>query len=254
MAFRIRRRRRAFHAYGVGTAKSGTNSLCELCRPHYRVAHEPQCETLIPLILRRQGDLNDCDEARAFVREAASAFDMNSSQLNYYLLPAILRECPDALFILTIRDCVSWVESLIHHILTRPVDPSSPWVAFRTFRWGACTAHPPEEQVLADAGVAPLSGYLDYWSNHNRSIISSVPESRLLIVRTDQLSNRVDRVAEFLNVPQRMLTASSAHSYASGRQPGVWLNRIDRDYLRQKVRYHCAPLMTQFFDDVLQAM
>jgi Sulfotransferase domain len=247
---------RAFEAFGVGTAKSGTHSLYELCRPHYRSAHEAHSDVLVPLILQHDGDLRASDAATALVanEDEATALDMNSSQLNYYLLPAILRHRPNARFILTIRDCLSWVESLVHHITFWPIDPESPWVRFRELRFGSPVDHPPEEHVLADAGLSTLSGYFDYWSRHNDAVLSSVPRDRLLVVRTDRLSEHVETIAEFLDVPTDTLTASAAHSFAANRRPGAWLDRMDRDYLRQKVHDHCAPLMTRWFPDILEAM
>lgn len=246
---------RAFEVFGIGTAKSGTHSLYELCRPRYRSAHEVHSEVLVPLILQNVGDLRDCVEARALLTDVdeGTALEMNSSQLNYYLLPLILRHRPNALFILTIRDCVSWVESLIHHIVSWPIDSDSPWVRFREFRFGTSIAHPPEERVLAEAGLSTLSGYFEYWSRHNHAILSSVPPERLLVIRTDRLSVHVGTIADFLGVHARELTAAAAHSFAATRARGAWLDQIDRDYLRHQVHVHGGPLMTQLFEDVLHA-
>jgi hypothetical protein len=240
-------------AFGLGTAKSGTHSLCEIFRPRYRSEHEPHWQRLLPLIVGKAGGLSSSDEARGFVTNGdnQSTLQMNSSQLNYYLLPTILRHCPNALFILTIRDCVSWLESLLHHITTRPLDPTSPWIPFRELRFGRCEGHPAEERALAEAGFARLGGYLEYWSRHNSAVMSLVPPKRLLIIRTDHLSESVGDIADFVSIPRASLNAAAAHAFASHRQPGSWLSKVDREYLRRKVYLHCAPIMTSVFGDIL---
>ncbi|EDN71821.1 hypothetical protein BGS_1208 [Beggiatoa sp. SS] len=45
---------RAFHAYCIGTQKSGTHSIAGLFQPRYQAAHEPEHYELVQLLLANQ--------------------------------------------------------------------------------------------------------------------------------------------------------------------------------------------------------
>ncbi len=45
---------RAFHAYCIGTQKSGTHSIAGLFQPLYKAAHEPEHYELFQLLLATQ--------------------------------------------------------------------------------------------------------------------------------------------------------------------------------------------------------
>jgi hypothetical protein len=247
--------RRSCEAYCVGACKSGTHSLRDVFRPHYRAEHEPLSKELIPLILRHRGEIAQLESVRRLVSrfDERLPLDMNSSQLNLYLLPALFELRPRARFILTIRDCYSWLESLLHHILTRKVDPASSWLPFRDFRFGRPGSRDPNEAALAADPIAPLAGYFRYWRHHNSSVVELVPRDRLLVVRTDEIGRRLDDIARFVGVPVGTLSPAGAHAFASNRRPGALLDRVSRQYLQALAQTYCEPLMSEIFPDVVES-
>ena len=83
-------------AFCVGQAKAGTASLAGLLSANYRAAHEPErAETL---------DL-DYDVAWA----------------NQFIVDHLLAVFPEAAFIVLIRDCHTWLQSIAGHLVGRDV-------------------------------------------------------------------------------------------------------------------------------------
>ena len=67
----------------------------------------------------------------------------------------------------------------------------------RDLRFGnhGATWRKPEE-VLRRHGLYQLDGYLGYWKRHNTTVLDSVPADRLLVVRTDRITQEAFRVAD----------------------------------------------------------
>jgi hypothetical protein len=248
-------RPRRFHAFGVGMAKSGTHSLAAIFQ-NYRARHEPQHEYMLKAILQRTFGP---EERQQFLqhRDRELMLEMNVSQLNYFFLPELLRLVPSAKFVLTIRDCYSWLDSLINHQLGR--DASADWQRLRDLRFGR-RARPdmPAEGILSKHNLHSLDGYFSYWDRHNRTVLDHVPSDRLLVVRTSEIAQSLPALAAFLSVPVETLVRAQAHSFVAEHRFGI-VQRLDRAHLQSKAERHCGELMRRFFpairscDDVFQA-
>jgi hypothetical protein len=235
--------RRSFHAFGVGTARSGTHALYSAFCDAYRTSHEADSEALMELIARSAPTA----EIETFLkaRDRRRMLEMDSSQLNYFVLPQLLATFPHAQFVLTLRDCLSWVDSLMNHQLSGP--SSRQWVRHRALRFGPPgEGHPPEERALAERGLHTLEGYLSYWNRHNDHVLRTVPGERLLVIETPRLRDEMGRVADFLGIPERSLRADRAHSNQARRQHGL-LDSIDRTHVVAVARRCCGPLMDERF-------
>jgi Sulfotransferase domain len=249
---------RRFHAFGVGMAKSGTHSLAAIFQ-NYRAMHEPQHEQMLKAILAADQGAFGPEERQQFLRQRDRelALEMDVSQLNHFFLPELLSLFPDAKFVLTIRDCYSWLDSLINHQLGR--DASADWQRLRDLRFGR-RARPDAsaERLLAEHDLYALDGYFSYWARHNHAVLDRVPSDRLLVVRTAEIAQSLPALATFIGVPAEMLLRSQAHLFAAERRFGI-LQQLDRAYLQAKAEWHCGELMRAFFptirscDDVFQA-
>jgi len=243
-------RPRRFHAFGVGMPKSGTHSLDTMFRA-YRTYHEPERARVIRIIMaRRDGELPASD-ARKQVRrlDRRKWLEFNSSWFNYFLLDLLLEEFPHAKFVLTIRDCYSWLDSTFNQLLGREHEEYQ-----RQFhRWYAESMSPGSHQegdrVLAEHGLWPLDGWLRLWSQHNARVLAMVPSDRLLIIRTQDIRHDIPRLAEFLGVPPETLDASRSHEYKAEKKFGL-LSEIDEDYLEACVQARCKDLMERFFPEI----
>ncbi len=242
---------RQFHAFGVGMPRSGTTSLARFFEPHYRAAHEPEWDRLIPLIIDVQEGRTSSDVLDRYVltRDRRLRLEMDVSHLNYWIIESLVTQFPEARYVFTIRDPFRWVESVVNSLLfrNRPKAPSRQ--RLQDIRYGGLPADDPEiEACLTDLGLPSLNGFLGYWSTHNRKILKTVPTKQLLVIRTEKLSDSLGEIAEFLEVPSETLNQDPIHLNKGGGKSDV-LSSIDPVYMDAVLKKHCKDLIDELFPD-----
>jgi len=177
--------------------------------------------------------------------------EVNSSQLNYWVLDGLISEFPKAKFILTIRDCYSWLDSFINHSLSRPC--SDQWAKLRDLRFKRPQfKYAKQEEILIKHNLYTLDGYLSYWAEHSEEVIRTVPKERLLIIRTDEINISIEKVANYLGILSSTLNYDKAHLYKA-RQKFNILSKIDRKFLDEKINVHCKELMSKYFPEFINS-
>jgi Sulfotransferase domain len=257
LAFRFKRlllgrqRVRRTRLYGVGIGKSGTNSISKMFSKNVRAVHEPQAVALIDKYLDwRNGRVNDREMTEwVRARDREMALEVDSSWLNVLILEMLVREFPDARFVLTIRDCYSWLNSNFNHSLRAGnVDPR--WKQLREFRFRHENfVHAPEEQVLKKNGLLPLDAYFSRWAAHNEMALAKISGERLFVVRTDEIRLRAHDIADFASLPRTTIRLEHAHAFQNPIRREI-IHEIDRGFLEQKADQHCRPLMARFFPEI----
>ena len=240
---------RRFQAYCVGTGRSGTRSMAGIFSSCYRTAHEPHSKELITIITALQKGLVSKQDFRKRVihLDDKLQLEFNSSFLNNWLLDVLVSEFPDAKFIFTIRDCYSWLNSFINDFFFQRAKIPSENKRFLSMIFGKGTyRHPKEEKVLEEQGSYTLDGFLSYWAKTNDQILTAVPTSRLLVVKTHEISSQMNAIADFLDIPPKTLDLTKSHMNKSMEYPNI-LSKIDKDHLFLKVNVHCKALMDKFF-------
>jgi len=126
-------------------------------------------------------------------------------------------------------------------------------VRLRDFRFRATELeHPSEEIALERKGLYTLDGYLSYWAAHNRNVLVTVPDNRLLVVRTDHLTQRVPDIARFAGVSVSSTDREKSHAFKAKQKFDV-LSEIESGYLEQKVLLHCHELLDAYFPEIRSA-
>lgn len=242
---------RRTQVYCVGTAKSGTHSICAMFSPNVRTGHETLALRQIDVFLNwHEGRLGE-REVRQWIRnrDRKLALEMDSSWLHVQFLEILRDEFPDARFVLTIRDCYSWLNSEFKRVLRTP-NRKPQRVRFRKLLYDPENViHAPEEQVLKAIGLFALDAYLSRWAAHNAKVLAEIPAERLLVVRTDQIRERACDIADFAGLPRNALRLHRTHEYRNPVQRKLILE-LDRNFLEQKVVQHCRPLMNRFFPEI----
>ena len=232
--------------YGVGTAKSGTHSIAAMFEDQLNAGHEPESGALIRQVLDAASEGRRIPDQFVRERDRRLALEVDSSNLNVYLVEPLVRFFPAARFILTIREPRSWLDSLINHML-RLHRPSDEWLALRRYRFRPdLYTHRPEEAVLKERGLFTLDGFLTYWVGHNRTVLEAVPAERLLVVRTDEITDRAGAIAAFVGVPEHHAQQNKSHAFKAPAQFGV-LDQIPAAFVDEKIAEHCADLVARFF-------
>ncbi len=242
---------RRFQAYCIGMLKSGTHSLSAIFKKKYNSGHEIEIRRLalnaVPLL---NSELTTKNHIK-FIRERDRRFwlEMESSHLLYHSLGILIDEFPKAKFILTIRDCYSWMNSYMNHHLSHDDTADFWWKLRRAYYRADSLQHAVEEQILQDNGLYTVDGYLSYWADYNRKIIDMIPEDRLLVIRTDRIRDNLQNIADFLGVCVSTLDNTRTHVYkAKKRFDLIW--EIDREFLESKGKEYCSDLMLRYFPEI----
>ncbi len=243
-------RPRRFHAYCVGMPKTGTHSLAEVLR-NYRSVHEPEGLFYMGIAMARaEGKLSE-SQLRGRVRYMGRKLwlEFNSAYFNFPLLEVLLEVYPQAKFILSIRDCYSWLDSTINELLAR--EHGEMQLRFHQFYADAVPkgSHQDGDRVFKEHGLMPLDQLLRGWSHHNQRVLSLVPSDRLLVVRTYEILSDLPRIAEFLGIDPGTLDATRSHQHKAARKYGL-LAELDEGYLEECVETSCRALMDRFFPEV----
>jgi len=247
-----RLRVRRTQLYCVGIAKSGTSSIGGMFSRNVRAAHEPQVLPLIDKFFDWAGGRVSEQEMSEWLRtrDREMALEVDSSWVNILILGFLLREFPGARFVLTIRDCYSWLNSTLNHAERfRNVSPRQR-VRAREFVFNrGGFIHAPEERILREKGFYTLDGYYSGWAAHNEQVLAKVPRERLLVVRTDQIRQRAHEVADFAGLPREAIRLECTHAFQNPAKQQI-IQQIDRDFLERKVEQHCRPLMAKYFPEI----
>jgi hypothetical protein len=238
---------RRFQAYCLGTNKSGTHSIANIFAQNYKSGHEEAHGTLINGYLDwQEGKIKEKDFRTILTKHDKYAWlEMDSSHVHIEYVDLLVKLFPKAKFILTIRDCYSWLDSHLNHCLNHPLYDC--WARLHHWRYGQTSFHyDSREKILQDYGFLPLKNYFTAWSNHNYRALSLIPSERLLILRTSEISTSTDHIADFLGISEDTLDKNNTHSFQATKKYNL-LCQINSDYLRKTAEEHCGLLMSKFF-------
>jgi hypothetical protein len=247
-ANRVRRAR----LYCVGTGKSGTHSIASMFSTTVRTGHEteavPLMENFVAWKSGRMDEAQFCQWLHA--RDRRLALEVDSSTLNRDIIDVLIREFPDARFLLTIRDCYSWCNSHINHFLRFRHEMAPIWMQLGKWRMGEREyPHASEDRILKEQGLRSLDFYFAFWAWHNMGVLEQVPPDRLLVVRTDEIGKRAFEIAEFAALPRRAVRVERTHEFRNAGKQQI-LQQIDRDFVETTAERHCRPLMDRFFPEI----
>jgi len=248
-----RKQSRRFQCYGVGTGKTGTQSLAGIFARNCRSAHEPQCPQLVSLVLDVACGKTSRDAVRDFLvaRDDQLELELESDGTLWHFLPELIELFPESQFILTIRDCYSWLDSVFDHNVN--VDPEGFWGRFDDLSYAAWDfEHEPEEEILKERGLRTLGHYLSHWASHNQTVIDTTPCERLLVVRTDRIRETIPAMEVFLGLPEGTLDPRQSHLHRNPRKLDL-LSEMNPEFVRERVATCCGTLMDEYFPELATA-
>jgi hypothetical protein len=160
----------------------------------------------------------------------------------------LLKEFPDSRYLLTIRDCYSWMNSLAKHRLRYRETGNPVWDQLRKYRAGKFP-HTPQDQALKEKGLGSMDFYMNRWATHNQAVLDKVPAHRLLIVKTNDIRKRALEIASFAGLPTGLVRVEHTHAFQNPANENI-IQRLDPSYVEEKVEQYCRPLMQKFFPEI----
>lgn len=245
-------RPRAFQAFCIGTIRSGTTTMAKVFE-HYRSEHEVDCNRLVPMtIAAYRGELDE-RVSRNYLKRRDSEYwlEMESAHFLAYHSHTLVDIFPQAKFILTIRNPIEWLKSAVNHHHRHPLSAVKPiWVDFRATAFGRFAGeYSPEENALKENGLYPVHAYLKYWYEHNAKVLANIPASRLLVVRTRDISVSLPGMAQFVGCPPDSLSAKWTNI---GVQDFGLLGQVPYGFLMQEIERHCGSPVKKYFPELLK--
>jgi hypothetical protein len=249
--------RRRFQAYGVGMGKTRTTSLHKMFSLNYRSVHEPEYNILTPKIIAFAHGEIDQKKFTDYIkhRDRRLSLEIDSSSLNAFIIDILVTEFKDAKFVLTIRDCYSWLDSVFNQRIAcfnfekkNNIQLNREWLHFIYEKYQF--KHAKEEQILANEGLYTLDDYLSSYKERHNKIFQTVPPERLLIIKTPEINQSIPKIAQFLDIPPESLLVNVRAHVRKEKDKYNLLAQIDRDFVREKVKFHCEELMCQYFPEV----
>ncbi|RZM76531.1 sulfotransferase [Leptolyngbya iicbica] len=240
---------REFHCYCIGAAKTGTTSIASSFSKSYRSGHEPETKKTNRLIIDYlEGEVSvDTLKQKLRERDERLRLEVESAHPLGYVSGVLAEIFPHALFIVTLREPLSWLRSrLNYHYSANP----SAWEEYRDYFWTQRhQKYEPEEIALQKWNLCSLDTYLSQYADHYNRVLSQVPESRRLLVLTSDINLRLPEIANFVGANPRKLLI--AHSKRSDNKIDP-LDSINKQFVDERIMHHCGDLISNFFPDKLR--
>jgi hypothetical protein len=216
----------------------------------YRSAHEFKFEETARVLADHRRSVIDGARLRDFVlwRDEQGRLEMDSASFSFGYIDILVETVPEAHFILTIRDCYSWLDSLLNMILVYGARMPEWMLTYsRTVLEIPIT---PTMIRSREAFVPCLPTLIDscfaFWSRANAALLAALPPERTLVLRTEEISGSMGVIAEFVGIPAGSLSPGRSHLFpAHGRFH--LLHEIDKTRLQAAADRHCGQLMGLYF-------
>jgi len=243
---------RRFRVYNVGIAKTGTESISTIFS-NYRSLHEYFfADTVEAIQARATGAMSDA-QFREFIRwrDGVVRLEVDSSSYNSFYVDVLAQEFADAQFIFVIRDCWSWLDSMLNMALHfGSVMPRWMTDHCQTILGPAYAPDLEQDQTQVAQRLPELMVCgLDYWSRANQFVLDWLPPERSLTLRTCDLSASLACLAAFVGVPLRTLRADLAHVHRVQRRYHL-LRTAQPAAIMAAWTDDCARLMQRFYPDL----
>ena len=228
---------RKTHAFCIGLPKSGTHSIATMLE--CKTAHEPGKSILFDIYLLRDRGLISLEKQIDILkaRDALLWLDVESNWLLGLNFEALMKAFPHAKYILTVRSPLSWLNSEINEqfVIGDRIDFFKD--IYKTM-YGT-KSYGQQDIGLAKYGLYSLTGYLSYWKNYHQEILNIVPTKSLLIVKTEEISNKTSQITNFLDVE---VNSRNNHSHIRKNKPLKITDLVESRYLNTQIKHYTADI------------
>jgi hypothetical protein len=228
---------RKVHLYCTGMFKSGTHSIHNIFKKYCRSEHEPDNIELMNLYFRIASGRLSKKKLEKIVakREKRLYLEMDSCGFNYLILDQLLKLYPEAKFIHTIRAPYAWLDSWINHDLNHDFMEITQRYFDENFMRDKIP-YAKEEKVLKYLNLPTIDGMLSYWQNKNLSVLKKVPNNKLLVVKTKDISGNLDAILKFAGL-SKIQDSVDSHAYKAKKKHHI-LDRLDEKFVQQKLDHY----------------
>lgn len=229
---------RSVHVFCVGLPRSGTHTLAYIFSRNYAAAHEPNTAATIVNILDwfHQKYSKTTMLKILSCRDKILKLDIESSHYLHHISDLLVEKFPQAKFILTVREPMSWLESEVNqNYLTRN---KGMWRALEEYRYSKYNYEHEFSNLKDMRNIYPIRSYLSYWKDHISTVLTNVPSERLLVIDTFKLSHEINNIASFLGDEGITIDKDKQHSGKMPKKIKLY-DKLDQNKIRELVQIHC---------------
>ena len=250
---------RRFHLVCVGLPRSGVVSLFTLFSD-FRVANEyAEAETVRALINHSKGRMTP-GELRDYMarRDRESALEVDAASFLHLVADTLVGLSDETRFVLPVRAPDAWFESYVGE-LVRVLERSSAhgkapphWqrdygeMLLGRFDWEEIATPRARRAWLPDVARR----FLTHWARATGKMLDTLPPERTLVLRTEDLGPKRDRLAAFVQQRTEALTGT-AHSNASPPGPSL-LDGLPDGWLARTADEICGAVHTRALERCVQ--
>ena len=252
----------SFEVICTGLPKTGTTSLARMFEGA-RADHEPNAVEVLQRLHAAQRSSTGYAELKRYYEKDHPRITWLELESAWHrsLFPELLRtSAPRARYVVTIRDPISWADSvinntIIHYPITLPdrYERRDTGLYLKIMFGPEPYHYENEEQELREHGVAPLGSMLAFWTTQYENLLKVLADSNSLLVRTEDISRRADEIYDFVGwqPPSASSDRPPTHVRKTSERFGI-LARLPREFVDRRLE-QCRPLLDQHFPDYAPA-
>lgn len=231
--------------FRVGLLQTGSGSMVRMFSKDYRSANEFMINDSCEIIIKRIHNEISEEEFHTFIMERnyLAHLDIDSSYFMHHFTDVLTQEFTYSKVIFNIRDCYSWFSCMINFILNHRIRNNT---LSGILYFGVSNYYITDKNNLMEKIPDLIDDMLSFWSNENNRILQSLPEGRSLVIRTHEISEKIDEIAAFAEIPVESLSRERTLSFPKEFNYNV-MHELDYAFLKEKFDRHCTPLMERFF-------
>jgi hypothetical protein len=210
----------------LGLPRSGTTSLYTLFARHRAGNEHAESATIAALVARHDGRMEDAAFDQVLLqRDGESSLEMDAASFLHLAADRLPALFPEARFVIPVRDPATWFDSYLRMLLrwhgsfaARGRAPPT-WmtdygrILFGGFAWDEIATEEARAQHLPRVAVR----FFTHWAEATSRVLDLAPQGRRLVLRTEELSHQLGRLAAFAGAP---VTALTEEHHANASPPG----------------------------------
>tara|TARA_A100001391_G_scaffold34822_1_gene19009 strand:+ start:586 stop:1248 length:663 start_codon:yes stop_codon:yes gene_type:complete len=217
---------------------------------NYRSAHEPAAAVSThQIMLHESGCRSDAHFGRFLnLRDRFLNLEFEASHFLVYACKLLPRLFPQAKFIFTIRDPLSWILSERNQNRST-LRSNGLWREYELFRYDG--TKPWDRQKTINNDIFTVEQYIIYWKFHCSSVLDSIPRDQLLIVPTRKIDTMLGEITDFVEIPVSSIQRSNAHRSNKQKSYSQEKDCVDERVVKDSCQAFIESRLSEFADDLL---
>jgi hypothetical protein len=185
------------------------------------------------------------------LRDKQLSLEFEASNFLYRAVPILESSFPNAKFIFTVREPLSWLESKVNQSIKGR--NRKDW---RGYDDTLCSKYEKKyvNKDLKKHGLQPLKSYLRYWSNHVGYVCEKIPKEKIVKVDTFKIKKELKSIANFIGAKKDFLDLKRAHSGVRDENRFSIGKDVSKSRVVEDIKEVCIPTIENYLPKLKSSM